>query len=129
MRKIALKHETSKKDRMKQFIVGGILIFIMFASVLGYAFGGGGGNKTNKIDYNGFEFVNQDGFWSLNLGNFDFVFRYNPNEVEKIDSEVNYLNSYFDKVPFKFRVVMQCDEANEGRGKLKNSTYIRAVSA
>ena len=31
----------------------------------------------------------------------------------------------FDSVPFEARLVIQCNEANEGRAKIKNSSYVR----
>jgi len=31
----------------------------------------------------------------------------------------------FDSMPFEVRLIIQCNEANEGRAKVKNSSYIR----
>lgn len=31
----------------------------------------------------------------------------------------------FDSVPFEVRLIIQCNEANEGRAKVKNSSYVR----
>ena len=31
----------------------------------------------------------------------------------------------FDAVPFDVRLIIQCNEANEGRAKIKNSSYVR----
>jgi len=31
----------------------------------------------------------------------------------------------FDSLPFEVRLIIQCNEANEGRAKVKNSSYIR----
>ncbi len=31
----------------------------------------------------------------------------------------------FDRIPFEVRLVFQCNEANEGRAKIKNSSYVR----
>lgn len=54
------------------------------------------GNKTNttKVKYNGYEFVNQNDFWTTKIGSYEFMFRYNPTQVEKINGEVRYLSSY-----------------------------------
>jgi len=97
MRKIVSKHSQRKKDRIKQFIVGGVLVFIMLFSILGYAFRGEENDESPKINYNGLEFVNQNEFWFLNLEDLNFIFKYNPNEVERIDSELKYLNNYYGK--------------------------------
>jgi len=98
MRKINTLKNKEKKDRTKQFLVGGVLIFIMLFSVLGYGFyGDGGSNNNQNINYNGFEFVNENGLWSVDIGNINFIFKNNPNEVPKISSEINYLNTYSKK--------------------------------
>ena len=31
----------------------------------------------------------------------------------------------FDSLPFEIRLIIQCNEANEGRVKIKNSSYVR----
>jgi len=31
----------------------------------------------------------------------------------------------FDSMPFEVRLIIQCNEANEGRAKIKNSSYVR----
>ena len=101
MRQITTKSNLEKKKRTNQIIVGVVLIFVMLFGTLGYAFGGGGsdsgGGNSNKINYNGFEFVNQNDLWYTLIGNFQFVFQYNPEQVEKIDSEVNTLDKYYGK--------------------------------
>jgi len=33
----------------------------------------------------------------------------------------------FDSLPFEIRLVIQCNEANQGRAKVKNSSYVRVV--
>ena len=97
MRKISSKETEKKKQKRNQIIVSVILIFVMFFSVLGFAFNGGDNETTNKLNYNGFEFINQNGFWIFEKEAFQFVFRYNPKEVRGIDSEVDYINKYLDK--------------------------------
>ena len=90
MRKISTKHDKDRKNKRNQIILGGILIFVMFFSVLGYSFGGGNtDNNIKKVNYNGFEFVEQSDFWFLNYGDFKFVFKYNPEQIEEIDTELN----------------------------------------
>lgn len=37
--------------------------------------------------------------------------------------------SNFDSLPFEVRLIVQCNEANEGRGKIKNSSYVRVKYA
>jgi len=100
MRRIVSRHETSRKRRRNQIILGVILIFVMVGSVLGFALQGfnlGGANRENddssKIEYNGFEFVNQNGLWVL--GN--FIFKNVPQQVEDIGIVSNNINNYQGK--------------------------------
>lgn len=89
MRKIVSKQEADKKKRRNQFIVGGVLIMVMFLSVMGYAFQNSiisgntqtSSNSTQTITYNGVQFSNQNGFWVLQTENNRFVFTYNPSEI------------------------------------------------
>lgn len=97
MRKIVSKYTENKRKKRNGLIVGMILIFIMFFSVIAYSLGGREDKGVEKIKYNGFEFIKQEGFWFTSIGNLDFVFKYNPKEVEKISSELNYLNDYSGK--------------------------------
>jgi len=97
MRKIVSKHKEARKKKRNQLIVGVVLIFIMFFSVLGYSFGRGNGEEIIKIDYNGFEFVEQNGFWELDIENFNFIFKNNPQQVEKIEGELKDLDNYYEK--------------------------------
>ncbi len=88
MRKIISKYEADRKRKRNQLIVGGVLIGVMFLSVLGYAFQNNGilgGNTNNNITqtvtYNNIDFNNQNGFWIVNSGNNRLVFTYNPTEI------------------------------------------------
>lgn len=72
----------------------------MVISVLGFALQGFGSGNTdtedssvNNIEYNGFEFVNQNGLWVL--GN--FIFRNVPQQVEDIGFVSSTINDYQGK--------------------------------
>ncbi len=95
MRKIISKHKKEKQERIKQLIVGGVLVVIMFASVFGYAFQGKGKNENSAVNYNGFEFVKKDSLWAVK----DFSFKYNPKETEdfKFLEYINNLELYSNK--------------------------------
>ncbi|MBU0894371.1 MAG: hypothetical protein KKF48_04795 [Nanoarchaeota archaeon] len=97
MRKINLKNKKEKDKRTKQFLVGAILIAIMFFSVLGYSFSGKDQKNTNKVVYNGFEFTKQDPYWISEKESLKFVFTYNPEETSRIDSYLKDLNNYYGK--------------------------------
>lgn len=95
MRKIVSKKES---NRNKQLFLGGILILVMFGSVFGIVVNSfGQKNNTKTINYNGFEFIKQNNFWFTNIGDLTFVFKYNPQEVEKINTKVSLLSVYSGK--------------------------------
>lgn len=105
MRRITSRKK--KKKRLNQFIIGGGLIFVLFFSVLGYSLQGEKNSEVKKVNYNGFEFVNQNGFWILELGSFRFVFNNNPKQIEfnetvNISTDINSLNSYLGKPLYIF---------------------------
>jgi hypothetical protein len=99
MRKIISKKESEKKSKRNQLLVGIILIGVMIFSVLAYSFGADSGNPDSgaKISYNGFEFVQENGLWHVNIGNYQFSFLYTPREVMKINTTLKSLNSYKDQ--------------------------------
>ncbi|MCK9570609.1 hypothetical protein M0R72_16795 [Candidatus Pacearchaeota archaeon] len=97
MRKIISKETDAKKQRRTQFIVGILLVLIMVLSTIGYSLNNQEDN-SEKIIYNEFEFVKENNLWNTNVGNFQFVFLYNPTETEEIESDLNYLNEY-DNLP------------------------------
>lgn len=100
MRRIISRNAEEKKRRRNQLLIGGILIVVMVFSVLGYSLGNQNENSENteKIIYNGYKFTKSNGFWTTKIGNFQFSFKYNPNETEDINvQQINYLNNYTGK--------------------------------
>ncbi len=97
MRKIISKYEEDKKRKRRGIIVGIILIGIMIFSTLGYSFLGGEKNDSKKLNYNGFEFEEQNGFWATNIENILFIFKYNPMQIEEINSSLKNVNNYYNK--------------------------------
>jgi hypothetical protein len=95
MRALESKQEIEKRRRRNQWIIGGILILVMLGSTFGYAFYQlGSQNTTDKVEYNGYTFLDQNGFWTTTIGSSKFIFKYNPTQVERIQTQVRYLNSY-----------------------------------
>ncbi len=97
MRKIISKEKEEKRRRRNQLVVGAILILVMVASIVGYAFGRGQKESNEKIIYNGFEFTKKSGFWNVNIGNYVFSFLYNPKEVQKMSFSLNSINNYLNR--------------------------------
>jgi hypothetical protein len=96
MRKITSRKKQEKKQKRNQLIGGIVLMSILFLSLIGYGLGGKG-IKKNKVTYNGQEFVEENGYWITELGDFVFSFMYNPNEIENIGAGLNFLNEYSGK--------------------------------
>lgn len=101
MRKIISKNVAHKKKRMNKILLSFGMIFIMFSSILGYAFQSFGGNNVDVTEqglevttFNGFDFTQQSGFWVLDFNGLNLIFRYNPSQVIKSDSIINLLLNY-----------------------------------
>ena len=101
MRKIVSKEIEEKKAKRNRMILGFFLVFIMFFSVAEYAFLSSPDTQTNpetnSITFNGLKFTSQNGYWILNKDGTNFIFRYNPNQIKPINSEINGIESYYNK--------------------------------
>jgi hypothetical protein len=85
IKKLSTKKDELKKQKRNQWIIGGILIFVMVFSGFGMAVNSFGGDKDQeKVTYNGFEFYKQSSSWILPLENFNLIFSHNPEETEGI---------------------------------------------
>ena len=98
MRKILTQGQKDKKIRRNQWIIGLILIGLMIFGTLGYAFSGREDENSEKIEYNGIEFIKANEYWNFNLQGYDFITKYNPQETENI-SFLSYssINNYASK--------------------------------
>ncbi len=97
MRKIISKYKEEKRKKRNGMIIGLLLVGVMLFSVLGYAFRGGGNEDIKKLSYNGFEFVEENGFWFTSIENLQFAFKYNPQQIGEINSELKSLDNYYYK--------------------------------
>ena len=104
MRRIETKKDVRKKKKRNQILIGIVLIIVMFGSVFGivsHSFSGQGSNP-GTIEYNGYEFINHQGHWYLNIGELEFLFFSNPLEIENlvdplINGTLNPFSNYFNK--------------------------------
>lgn len=117
MRKITSKYKEDKKKKRNGLIIGFILIGIMLFSILGYSFGGKEDNNLKKLNYNGFEFVEQNGFWIINIEGLQFFFKYNPKQIEEVNSELKYLSHYQGKPLYIF------SESNEAESEIYRNLF------
>jgi|TARA_Y100000034_G_scaffold14866_1_gene15634 hypothetical protein len=119
MRKIGSKYQEEKRRKRNQFVLGFVLIFVMFFSVIGYSFQGtvSHNNIVENSNYNGFEFIEQNGFWILNQNNVNLIFRYSPNEVPNINSKLKNLNNYNGKPLYIF------SESTEAESEIRTNLF------
>ena len=96
MRKIISKRESKNKQKRNQIIVGGILVLVMLMSVLGYAFQGDDGS-SKKMEYNGFKFIESEGFWNTNFEGRQLTFLYNPLEINEKGVDLKDIKNYKSK--------------------------------
>lgn len=98
MKRIKSKLSEAKKRKRNNLIIGVILIFVMFGSIFGIIINSfGSSDISNEVEYNGFTFINNNGYWGLEIGDYSFIFRNNPYDVENIETFVNYLSTYNGK--------------------------------
>lgn len=109
MRRILSEKGQARKRKRNQIILGVFLVFTMFFSVIGYAFQSivttpqdQENNQTNGVFYNGFEFLPQNGFWILNKEGINLIFSNNPNQVNRIKSNISSIENYNNKTLYVY---------------------------
>jgi hypothetical protein len=143
MRKIISRSEKERLVKRNQLIIGGVLIFLMIFSTLGFAFSGRIEENKEDVSYKNVDFIKEGDFWKFETEGFEFITRYNPYDVENISffnslTLQDYLNKplYFVGTPgepfaefennllrrFVVRTSMACLEDNncEGDFPIKN---------
>ena len=103
MRRIVPEHVEKKKQKRNQYIVGFVLIVIMFLSVLGYSSQGNTQENSETITYRGLEFVNQNGLWHIVTDNAQFSFKYHPEQTLDINSTLNKLDNIIITGHFSYK--------------------------
>ncbi len=80
-----------REKNSKKVVLTVIIAFIMITSVIGFVTmrEEKNNNVGDKISYNGYDFIKVEEGWLVNINKRQFVFRYNPKELENID--VNYV--------------------------------------
>jgi len=98
MKKILTKKQKGEKSKRNQLVLGLLLISLMMLSTLGYALRGDK-EEIEKIEYKGIEFIKDDsGYWIFNIQDYDFITKYNPQEVENINFfNTLTLQNYYNK--------------------------------
>lgn len=97
MNRIQTKQEKDRKAKIKQLLIGLILIVIMVVSTAGFAMMDND-EKQSRKKYNGLDFVYQDGQWKTLIDENVFSFQYFPDEVLNISNNINKsLSDYVGK--------------------------------
>jgi len=96
MKKIISKHKQAKKKKRDQLIISLVMVLILLVSVFGYAFGGNF-SDGEEINYGGYEFAEEGGYWYVEISGYEFSFRYSPEEIETIGSGLHFLEDYYEK--------------------------------
>jgi hypothetical protein len=100
MRSILGKKDNSKGN---QLILGIGLIILMLFSTLGYALGGRNKDANEVIDYKGIEFIQDgSGYWKFVINNYEFLLKYNPQEIQDISFNGNFVLTDFQDKPLYF---------------------------
>ena len=97
IRRIETKQDRERKSKRNNWILAGVLIFVMFGSVFGVVVNSFGTNtQGGSIEYNGFIFLNENGAYSTQFGSARFYFSNNPQDTDKISKEVSLQKSLSD---------------------------------
>jgi hypothetical protein len=106
MRKIRSKEDVAKGQRIKQTIIGVILIFVMLSSIIGFGFFSGGGDDNGNeqtLEYNGYEFsVGENRLWEVQIEDQTFLTNYHPSETEDIVVDFNLGLDYIRGSPLYY---------------------------
>jgi len=126
IRKIISKEDIEKRDRNKKIIISVILAFIMLISSAGYAFFSNDDTttKTEKITYNGTEFIKTDyGAWQFTRNGHQFETKFNPNDTENISSQISKTLDSYSQKPLYFGVNSMIDVASSGNSEIIRNIY------
>jgi len=107
IRKITSAEEMERRTKRRNLILTIILVGVMVLSTFGtglYMFGGSnsGDNSNsnqNKVNYNGYEFIESNDLWYFTIGEMNFILNSNPNELPKTYINVTNSMSSYQNVP------------------------------
>lgn len=89
-RRLTSKKDLERKHKRNQWILGVVLVVVMFGSVFGIvvnSFGNDG--ESTEIEYNGYTFFVEGNYFTLILGESKFYFSNGPDTVDSLRKEVN----------------------------------------
>ena len=94
IKRIESKEQKEKKSKRNQWILAGILVLIMLASIFGIIFQdlagtGTSSQQSSDVTFNGYTFQAVNGYYVLQIGSQTFYFSQNPQNVDSIIKTVN----------------------------------------
>lgn len=126
MRKLSSRIDEEKKARRNRTIAGIILVGVMLFSTLGYAFRNNDDENVSNLNINGFEFVRNGNYWNLGINGRELIFRYNPYEVEEVNSNLNEIRNYRDKPLYIYSENLEA-ESEIYRNLFYNTGFVQRV--
>lgn len=69
---------------------------------------------------------NKDGTWT-DLASYVDLPDVGASYTQSVLKGYAEISDTFDEMPFDFRILIKCDEVNEGRGRVKSGSYVRAI--
>jgi len=97
IKRIQTKQDRERRSKRNNWILAGVLIFVMFGSVFGVVVNSfGSGSQSESITYNGFIFLNENGAYSTQVGSSRFYFSNNPQDTDSISKEVSLFKTLSD---------------------------------
>lgn len=101
IKRIETEKDKSQREKKRRLILSVVLIIVMFGSVFGIVVGTFQGvSNGSNIEYNGFIFLNENGFYSTQVGNSKYYFSNNPKDIEKVYAQITLqksLSDYYNK--------------------------------
>lgn len=78
------KDKEKKAERRKQLLIGGIIAFVMIASIIGFAVTNTSDEVQNRVKYKDYVFYRTESGWVTTIANTRFGFRSIPLDLENI---------------------------------------------
>jgi hypothetical protein len=89
LKRIETKTEKEKRQKIRNLIIGIIIVALMILSTLGYVIVERNTTESNKIEYNGFEFTSTQNGWQTEAQGEQIVTAYLPEETLDVNSNVS----------------------------------------
>ena len=91
IKRLQTKRDLEKKHKRNQWILGIVLVVVMFGSVFGVIVNsfGNDGETDSKIEYNGYNFQIENNYFTLEMGSSKFYFSNGPDAIDSIEKEVS----------------------------------------